>query len=328
MILDKAGELIADIMTANRSLSSIPSASAILDTSNYTFHAITYGKDASGFKYHAHALLSPSSNGIIKVVSMEGASVSSYHSSAAGYYMQDTLGYTQKPWSPFPTDTRLEPYSTVPNYSVGVSNVGHCLNSMISPSLSAYGHLVGCFPAASGTKYWMVSAASSPVSSIIISGTLSSTYNRLSLIDSLGFLKFAEVPSSGHLSLWNAANYTSGVIRAPATNFPNELNLAWYLPSGDAGSLLLFGGIYHIGLWCLDLKSMLKQGYYPPYSFNTLNNIRKYRLFAKQTFNKDLLYLEDIKPGSSSGFKNLFELGTDWSGSTPAIIYSWKIKFI
>ena len=322
MILDKAGELIADVMTANRSLSSIPSASAILDTSNYTFHAISYGKDAAGFKYHAHTLLSPSANGIIKVVSMEGATVSSYHSSAAGYYMQDTLGYNQKPWSPFPMDTRLEPSSTIPNYSNGVSDVGHCLNSIIVPSLSSYGHLIGCFPAASGTKYWIVSSADTPSSSVIISGTLSSTYNKFNLMDNLGFLKFAEVPASGHLNLWETSSFTSGVIRAPALSFPTEINLGWYLPSGDAGSLLLFGGIYHIGLWCLDLKAMLKQGYYPPYSFNTLNNIRKYRIFAKHTFNKDLLYLNNNK------FKDLFELGTSWSGSLPAIVYYWKIKFI
>lgn len=326
MILDKAGELIADAMTANRSLSSIPSASAILDTSNYTFHAISYGKDADGFKYHAHQLLSPSSDGIIKVVSMEGAYVSSYHSSAAGYYMQDTLGYKQKPWTILPMDTRLEPKSTLPNYSVGVSDVGHCINSIIVPSLYNKSNVIGCFPAASGTKYWIASSTVDTVSSVIVSGELRSGYNELNLIDSLGFLKFAEVPASGHLSLWETSSFASGVIRAPAGSFPREVNLGWYLPSGDAGALLLYGGIYHIGLWALDLKEMLKQGYYPPYSFNTLNNVRKYRLFAKLTFNKDLLYLSDV--GTTCSFKSLFESGTGWSGSTPAVIYYWKLKFI
>ena len=59
MLVDGAGELIVDVMTANRSLSGIPSASAILDTSNYTLHAISYGKDADGFRNHAHKILSP-----------------------------------------------------------------------------------------------------------------------------------------------------------------------------------------------------------------------------------------------------------------------------
>ena len=54
MFVDNAGQLIADVMTANRSLAGSVSAS-ILDTSNYTFQAISYGKDPSGFGYHAHA---------------------------------------------------------------------------------------------------------------------------------------------------------------------------------------------------------------------------------------------------------------------------------
>ena len=59
-LVDGLGELIVDALTANRSLSAIPSASAILDTSNYTFHAITYGKNADGFRKHGHVILSPS----------------------------------------------------------------------------------------------------------------------------------------------------------------------------------------------------------------------------------------------------------------------------
>lgn len=326
MIVDKAGELIADIMTANRSLAKIPSASAILDTSNYTFQAISYGKDSAGFKYHAHQILSPSSQVIIKVVSYEDISISSYHSSATGYYLQDYPGYKQKPESPLPTHTRLESSSTIPNFSSGVDDLGQCLNSVIHVDLSSNSHLIGCFPSASGTKYWVVSSAITPSATVIYSGTLSSTYNLNKLIDSRGFLKFAEVAGSGHQYFWNNNIYMSGALRAPVNDFPNEINLGWYLPSGDAGSLLLFGGIYHIGLWTLDLKQMLKLGYYPPYNFNTLNSIRKYKLFAKQTFNKDLLYLNDA--GGYSGFKSLFEGDpiSGWSTSFPAAVYTWKIR--
>ena len=46
MYLQGFGEILADVMTVNPALSELPSASSILDASNYTFQAITFGKDA------------------------------------------------------------------------------------------------------------------------------------------------------------------------------------------------------------------------------------------------------------------------------------------
>ena len=60
MILNSFGEILAQVMSTNPALGSIPTASAILDVSNYTFQAITLGKDADGFKYHAHIINSSS----------------------------------------------------------------------------------------------------------------------------------------------------------------------------------------------------------------------------------------------------------------------------
>jgi hypothetical protein len=115
-----------------------------------------------------------------------------------------------------------------------------------------------------------------------------------------------------------------GVIRYVGPQFPNDVELTWILPAGDCGALNLFGGIYQIGLWCLDIKQMLKEGKLPPYSFNPLNNIRKYRLFAKKTFNRDLITYTDS--GGTSGFKQLFEGTTGWN-TLPAIILKWNIRF-
>ena len=54
VVVDGAGEIIVDILTTTPSLSGIPSAAAILDTSNYTIQAMTFGKDEEGYKRHAH----------------------------------------------------------------------------------------------------------------------------------------------------------------------------------------------------------------------------------------------------------------------------------
>lgn len=327
MILDGLGEIIVDALTVNRSLSGIPSASAILDTSNYTFHAISYGKNADGFRNHGHTILSPSGfgNGVIKVLSYQPVSVSSYHSSAIASAIPGS--YQLLPDAPKPTDTRLELRSTVPNYSSGVPDLGHCLNAGIDQNLSGFAHLIGCFPRPAGLNYWVVSSASSPATNVIYSGTLYSNYNYDNTMDASGFLTFAGSSLTDHITLYNALQANYGVLRVPLSDFPNRIRMFWYLGTGDAGSLLLFGGIYHIGLWCLDLKEMLRQGYTPPFAFNHLNNIRKYKLVAKKTFNRDVLYLNDL--GVSSGFNHSFDYPTNaasplWYGMS----FNWDINFV
>ena len=328
MFVDQAGEHIADIMTMSRSLSGIPSASAILDTSNYTFQAVSYGKDSEGFKYHAHKILTPSGDGIIKVISYGLPSTSSYSSSATAAY----LNYNQYPSSPKPTDTRLEEKSTVPNYSSGVPDLGQYLNPSIHPQLSSVSHLVGGIPAASGSKYQIFDTSNN----LIISGALlGSVYNLSGLMDASGFLNFAQTSLTNHQALYllsenlvatpNALGF--GVIRSAESTFPSEVSLKWGLFAGECGALNLFGGVYHIGLWCLDIKQMLKEGNTPPYSFNPLNNIRRYRLFAKKTFNKDITFNED-QFGVGS-FIPLFQNGTAaWDLGLPVMILKWNIRFV
>ena len=327
MFVDKAGEHIADIMTMPRSLSGIASASAILDTSNYTFQAISYGKDALGFKNHAHVILSPSSDGIIKVISYGNNSYSGYNPLTTASTIES---YKLYPQSFNPLDTRLESKSTLPNYTLNVPDLGQYLNPSLDAQLSAYTNLIGGFPEASGTKYQIFNASGQ----LITSGSLlPSFYNLSGIMDSSGFLTFAQFSLPFHQlaysetesNLANADPYLGyGVIRSAEANFPNYVDLKWILPAGECGALNLFGGVYHIGLWCLDIKQMLNEGNIPPYSFNPLNNIRRYRLFAKKTFNRDL-----ITYNSATAFKDLFELGVvNWDDGVAAIFLKWKIRFV
>ena len=328
MFVDSAREHLADIMTVSRGLATIPSASAILDTSNYTFQAISYGKDSQGFKYHAHTILSPSADGIIKVVSYDSDLVSSYSPRLAAVALSNN--YKQYPSSPTPTDTRLEMKTTLPNYTSGVPDLGQYINPSIDPSLSAYTHLIGGFPAASGTRYQIFKSSGG----LLFSGTIASgTYNLSGIMDASGFLTFAQGPTVIQVFLYDTHeasptlydNLGYGALRVPGAEFPKDVSTKWLLPPGEIATLNLFGGIYHLGLWCLDIKEMLKNGYNPPYSFNPLNNIRKYKLFAKKTFNEDLISYSDF--GGISGFVELFQSVTGWDNSLGMVI-KWNIKFV
>lgn len=328
MIVDKAGEVIVDILTMSPSLAKIPSASAILDTSNYTFQAISYGKDASGFNYHAHAQYNPTLSAIV-VKSYEATSVSSYHSSAIASAL---YFYNLLPSYPDPLNTRLEPESCLTFYS-GLGSfsgldIGHCANHAILSQYSSNYITLGCFPPSGGVKYIVVKPSHDDLnfnqSNLIYSGTLSGNYNKYGLMDSSGFLTFA--PLNGSQGNQNTAllRFTSGVLINLSPNFSSTgyVDIAWHLSGNDAASLLLYGGVYQLGLWCLDIRAMLKEGHKPPFNFNPLNNIRKYRLFAKKTFSRDLLYLNDV--GGSSGMKNLLES----SALVQYLVYQWTIRFL
>lgn len=325
MLVDGAGQIIVDALTANRSLASIPSASSILDTSNYTILAVSFGKDADGFTHHAHEIISPSGTyfgkRIIKVLSYENTSILTYHTSATASAIEFT--YKLLPASPSPLDKKLEFDSTVPNYSSGVTNVGHCLNSVIDSNLSSFHHLIGCFPASGGTEFWMVSSISNASASIIISGTLSSFYNKNLIMDTSGFLTFANGTASTHNSLNNASDFTKGALRYCDANSPSKLAVKIKIGEGDCGALLLYGGIYHIGLWVLDIKETLKQGVTAPFNFNALNNKRKYKLFAKKTFSKDLLFLIDQL--AASAMKEQFAMEGGFKQGQTIL---WYINFI
>ena len=120
VVVDGAGEIIADMLTTTPSLSGIASASSILDTSNYTIQAMTFGKDEEGYKRHAHTdtwsgldfSWSNSASGGATPLYFSGAMVFvSANSNPAGgvsSYFPSGSPYNILPSYPSPNDKKLE----------------------------------------------------------------------------------------------------------------------------------------------------------------------------------------------------------------------------
>ena len=143
-------------------------------------------------------------------------------------------------------------------------------------------------------------------------------YNEFGLVDLNGFVKINEASGIDN-GLSSLTHTQGGALSGGPCVFSGQLGIAVssgesllaVVPQlGDAGALAAFGGISHIGVWCLDLKGMLASGLMPPYSWNPLNNNRQYKLVSKVTFWDNLLSHEDylIYSGLISGLSDALTL--------------------
>lgn len=294
------GELLTDVLTINPALRSIASASAILDVSNYTINAVTLGKDANGFKYHGHTVESFDgtyyNNQFLTFRRYNTLSPSSYHVSAT--HAQFSSVYSSVPCYPSPYDTRLERGSTLTNVS-GTSDVGHYLNAAIDQSFSNAWNVIGGFPPSGNVgKYRMLDFSGG----FLASGNLSGVWNTYKVADKNGFIKMSELNgSAARIALPVSSPYLYAFESVSSTS---ELAVLIVPRYGDGAALEAFGGINHIGLWCLDIHAMLRQGLVPPYNWDYLNNTRKYKLIAKVTTWDDLLYQNDLAGFGLGGYKD------------------------
>lgn len=336
MITQGFGETLTDALTANPALADLPSASAILDTSNYTFQAVTFGKDAQGFQgFHAHnviatrtyvdddPLLGVSSYdaGKVWIINTEGAGVSpSSYVTSAIYNLYSTT-YNSVPNDPSPLDTRLERGSTKNstisdyyNYSA-IPDLGHYLNPIIDPAVSSAWNKIGSYAPSSGfgaSAYVFVSVPP-------FTGDLSGYFNANALMDSHGYLIVSPSSVADSVDFSKGAIMTSSLIVSSG-----QVALDTVIASGDAASLAAFGGVKHVGVYCLDLKEMLASGLLPPYEWATLNTTRKYRLVAKVTSLFDFLFHRDW--GTNSGFEHGLNQGAASTEGGPriSIIFDFK----
>lgn len=338
MLVDQAGSLFVDILTANPSLSGIESASAILDASNYTIQAISFGGGYQDYQNHAFGI-----DVSAQAITSASIVVNSHVDSSAGDWANSYHGQL-KDLAPIsysqPKDTRIERRPTIPplvdpalnNYDNALSGMdfdkGQFLNTLhtsASNGLGVSSLLVGAYPASGGTWYRLLNHDDTFASG----GRFYSKYNEDHVMDASGFINMTVSSGQQGQEIEAAATsvntqYSGLIIWAPAdgsfSGANGHLSYRTFVSGGDAGALALYGGIYGAGLWYLDLKTLLAEGQLPPYSFDSLNNVRKYKLFAKKTFTRSPTYHADSEAGDSPhpiGGLRSFEHAPELDGTFP-----------
>jgi hypothetical protein len=321
MLTDGAGELLADIMTVSPSLSGIDDlgTSSITDASNYTIQAISFGTGSDAFRENGHSwntrknsIWSAGAAAILGGVSGNVAISRSYRD-------DNDIDSSDQPNDPgFPTtpdpakvvleeDTNVS--SNISNTDIssifpGNGQLTNFLPSAISfaatrdvSSLSgvlAYpkvGSILGCFPEGSSVSYSegrnqvIYFDNQAPPSSGISVESLGGYFNEVSSMDVSGFVNAVSGTAT-----------TSGLTTSSNTDFSSNgtIEYAVTLSKSDALFAHAYGGIFHLGLWTIDMKESLLNGNTPPFAFSVLNNPRKYRLFCRKGVSKDLTYIDDI----------------------------------
>jgi hypothetical protein len=354
MIVDGAGELLADIMTLSPSLSGIAntSTSAILDASNYTIQAISFGtgKDAYNENAHANNVSKESlagylativaTSGVMPVVSF----ISSINSPNTPYpYPLNYVPVAGLPVAPDPTLKVLEPNiemsATVGGISVSsvfppngqLTNflpssiykqmvIGTPFSNNTSAVLVA--SLMGCFPDGSGTmsnprlgqRYFLRRTSNTSVipedTQYAGLSTSAGLFNAASSMDVSGFVNMimSSVPRPGYLMSSVASGLCLSANGSFSSNGIVEYSVA--LGAGDLAYANFYGGIYHLGLWTIDMQKSIEAGNNPPFRFSVLNNPRKYKLFCRKGLSKNLGFIEPF--GGNTGEDKYKDLTIKW----------------
>ncbi len=326
MLTDGAGELLADIMTVSPSLATIadPATQAILDASNYTIQAISFGTGPDAFRSNAHA----KDDDWEALYGLVSGSIYDYESlsrSANVALLQTNRGDKNEsstnqpvdagfPTPPDPEKTKLEEdtnLSSLVSYSeqeISISSVvpgnGQLTNflpflnmsstlsstELSGPNIIQAASLLGCFPEGVSVSY--------PVGNknrvFYKDGRTLGTQVQIST--GSYFNEVGSMDVSGFVNKVSGSNSTLGLTVSSNASFASNgtVEYAVTLSKDDALFAHAYGGIFHLGMWTIDMKESLLNGNTPPFAFSVLNNPRKYRLFCRKGVSKDLTYIEDI----------------------------------
>ena len=345
MLVDGAGELIADIMTTSPSLSAIEDhgTSSILDASNYRMAAISFGTGSyyfnnggRGYNKRKEQVITGNyvppfksglgSIGVFTRIPDDITFTYNYNPDftnvlEGSYNQEDVAKIHELPTAPNPTLKTLEANTNtsavitvggrldVALSSVFPGNGQHC-NFMTSAIASAMmegtpfaaatssiytaASLLGAFQEGSSTNY----AGQGGVfynNGLATLPQYGSVFNEASSMDVSGFV--TTVMSSVPDAQYEMSSTFSGLCLSAPVEETNKgfpfVEYSLLIGSGDLQSVNLYGGIYHMGLWTIDMNESLRNGNTPPFAFSVLNNPRKYRLFCRKGLSKNLCYISD-----------------------------------
>ena len=358
MLVDGAGELLAEIMTVSPSLSGVEdhAPSSILDSSNYTIQAISFGTGSDAYKStrNAQAVSEAKTNFIIDTFwdnpagTEAGPVVLATQEAAVGGSYAPEVGL---PDSPNPAsrvleeDTSVTGVLTIDGADYSISSVfpgnGQHVNFLPSaigssmmestifsgvgdPSLlyypSALGLVqgsLGAFAIGSSTQGAMTRATQLVLATPALGLTTAPTdsfgfFNEVSSMDVSGFVNMVMSGSPGTTTDYAMSSGASGLCVSGGADIANSgmVEYSVMLSKGDARVVNMYGGIYHLGLWTIDMEKSLENGNTPPFAFGVLNNPRKYKLFARKGLSRNLCFINDH--GANRGIENYTDLTIKW----------------
>jgi len=353
MLVDGAGELLAEIMTVSPSLSGIAdhATSSILDSSNYTIQAISFGTGSDAFNKSTRNAQYLNADKIHYIVDNLGNATYGATVGPVAMGIQNTGGSylpdAGLPESPNPTSRVLEHNTSVAasfagsGVDVEVSSVfpgnGQHVNFLPSAigsgmmeatvfssigtqfypsSLGLTQSVLGAFPIGSSTQGDMDKATARLIldEEVVLRDSAIDTFgffNEVSSMDVSGFVNMVMSGSPGTTTGYAMSSGASGLCVSGGIDVTNSGTVEYsvMLASGDVATVNLYGGIYHLGLWTIDMKESLLNGNTPPFAFSVLNNPRKYKLFARKGLSKNLCYIND---GTNPGFDSHTDLTIKW----------------
>ena len=192
---------------------------------------------------------------------------------------------------------------------------------------------LGCYPESNGTDFAIVSSISNlatPQDNIITSGTYpSKTYNHpyfnasaIRTMDQNGFVRSYNSYLNEGTTPTDINQVASGVVVTPAANFSSMGQVVYTctVASADLGLSNMYGGLFKIGLWTIDLKETLSNTdpegnpkTIPPLPlrFSAGYNKIVYKLFAEKSLTKNICAIQDA--GVEAGSKAYKDLTIVWT---------------
>jgi len=238
---------------------------------------------------------------IVKSYNTAAPFAKSYPVSAT--HNQFSATYKSLPAYPSIYHTRLEVDSTqtttASSFSATAPDLGHYPNAWVDTNLSNAWNVIGAFapPSSVAKGCYLYDSAGAFIASAVLSGM----YNQNGVVDKNGYVSVSQTSGlDGQLGA-DGQGYAlsagpvifSSVVSGVHPSAGNTA-IAVVPQHSDSVTLAAYGGVNHIGVYCLDLPAMLASGITPPYSYDALNNNRIYKLVSKVSFWNNLLDHVDV----------------------------------